>query len=72
MEKVTYVGMDVHLNSITAVWRQAGGMLRKVTVMNTPTGRKRLIKLIGTHNVWGCYEASSCGWEVYDDMKAQG
>ena len=72
MEKVTYVGMDVHLNSIAAVWRQAGGVQRKMTVMNTPTGREKLVKLIGKRNVWGCYEASSCGWEVYDDLKAQG
>ena len=72
MKKVTYVGMDVHLNSIAVVWGSAKEKLHKAVVPNTQEGMEGLVRAIGTNDVWGMYEASSCGFEVYDRLTGLG
>lgn len=72
MANVTYVGMDVHLNSIAAVWGKPGEKPRNTTVPNTEEGLQALSRVIGKGQVWGLYEASSCGFEVYDWFRTLG
>lgn len=66
MSKVTYVGMDVHLNTIAAVLGRAKEKPRCLIVENTPEGWEKLVRAVGPGEIWGVYEASSCGFEVYD------
>lgn len=72
MSTVIYVGMDVHLNSIAAVWGRAREGARSMTVAPTEEGFKRLVKEVGGTEVWGVYEASSCGFEAYDGFRELG
>lgn len=72
MSMVIYVGLDVHLNSIAAVWGQARETARSMTVAPDEAGLDSLTKAVGTGEVWGVYEASSCGFEVYDELRARG
>src|SRR2546428_8912787 len=72
MGKVTYVGMDVHLNSIAAVWGEAQEKPQTMTVTPTQEGFEALVKAVGSADVWGVYEASSCGFEAYDRLKEMG
>lgn len=69
MDKVTYVGMDVHLNSIAAVWGKAKEQPRSMTVVPDEEGYEALVKAVGAKEVWGVYEASSCGFEAYDRLR---
>jgi transposase len=66
MSKVTYVGMDVHLNLIAVVWGRAKEKPRCLIVENSPEGWEKLVRAVGPGEIWGVYEASSCGFEVYD------
>ena len=66
MSKVTYLGMDVHLNLIAVVWGRAKEKPRCLIVENTPEGWGKLLRAVGPGEIWGVYEASSCGFEVYD------
>ena len=66
MSKVTYVGMDVHLKLIAVVWGRAKEKPRCFVVENSPEGWEKLVGLVGPGEIWGVYEASSCGFEVYD------
>lgn len=68
MSMVTYVGLDVHLNSIAAVWARAQEKPRSVIVPNTPAGIEALLKAVGSGPVWAVYEASSCGFGLFDDL----
>ena len=72
MSMVIYVGMDVHLNSIAVAWGRALEKPRTLTITPTDEGFESLTKAIGTENVWGVYEASSCGFEVYDCLRELG
>lgn len=72
MSMVIYVGLDVHLNSIAAVWGKAKDRPRSMTVTPTEEGFKALTEAVGTKEVWGVYEASSCGFETYDQLRALG
>ena len=72
MSKRTYVGLDVHLNSIVAVWMVLGGKLRKLVVEPTVEGFDKLIQAVGGVEVWAAYEASSCGWEAHDELTRRG
>jgi len=69
---VIYVGLDVHLNSIAAVWGKVKDKPRSMTVTPTEEGFKELTKAVGTKEVWAVYEASSCGFEAYDELRALG
>jgi len=72
MNMVIYVGLDVHLNSIAAVWGKAKDKPRSMTIVPTEEGFKALTEAVGTGQVWGVYEASSCGFEAYDQLRALG
>lgn len=72
MSMVIYVGLDVHLNSIAAVWGKAKEKPRSMTIVPTEEGFKALVEAVGASPVWGVYEASSCGFEVYDQLRAAG
>jgi transposase len=72
MSMVTYVGLDVHLNSIAAVWARLQEKPRNLIVPNTPAGREALLKAVGTGAVWAVYEASSCGFELFDELTGRG
>lgn len=72
MSNVTYVGMDVHLKLIAVVWGRAKEKPRCFVVENTPEGWAKLVRLVGSGEIWGVYEASSCGLEVYDHFAKVG
>ena len=72
MKQVTYVGLDVHKKSITAVFGPARSRPETMKVTNDPKGWNRLVDRLRTWGVQGAYEASSCGFEVYDEMTARG
>jgi len=72
MGMVIYVGLDVHLNSIAAVWGKAKDKPRSMTIVPGDEGFKALTEAVGTGQVWGVYEASSCGFEAYDQLRALG
>ncbi len=72
MSMVIYVGLDVHLNSIAAVWGKAQEKPRNMTVSPTEEGFDSLVQAVGAANVWAVYEASSCGFEAYDRLRERG
>jgi len=72
MSMVIYVGLDVHLNSIAAVWGKAKDKPRSMTVTPTDEGLRTLARAVGEGEIWGVYEASSCGFEAYDQLRALG
>src|SRR4029077_16886674 len=53
MSKVTYVGMDVHLNSIAAVWGRPKEKPRCIVVESNPDGWAKLMRAVGPEEVWG-------------------
>lgn len=72
MTKVTYVGLDVHLKSIAVVWGKAKETPEHLEVPNTREGLANLARRVGSQDVWGVYEASSCGFGVYERMSRWG
>lgn len=72
MSMVIYVGLDVHLNSIAAVWGKAKDKPRSITVSPTEEGLEMLVRAVGSGEIWGVYEASSCGFETYDRLRGLG
>ena len=72
MSMVIYVGLDVHLNSIAAVWGKAKEKPRSMTVPPTEECLRKLSREVGTGEIWGVYEASSCGFETYDRLRELG
>src|ERR1700683_445055 len=78
MEKlITYIGLDVHKNTIAVAVAEAG--LRKEvrdygTIANTPAALKKLIaKLACTgHELRFCYEAGPCGYGIQRQIAAAG
>ena len=72
MVKVTYVGLDVHLNSIAAVWGKAQEKPGSMTIAPTEEGFEALVRAVGARDVWGVYEASSCGFDAYDRLREMG
>jgi transposase len=72
MSMVTYVGLDVHLNSIAAVWGRVQETTRSLIVPNTPAGLEALLKAVGLGPVWAVYEASSCGFALFDELTRRG
>jgi len=72
MSMVIYVGLDVHLNSIAAVWGKAKDNPRSMTIVPNEEGLKALTDTVGAGEIWGVYEASSCGFEIYDRLRELG
>lgn len=68
----TYVAMDVHQNFIVSVWRSRSRKERKIVVEANRGGLERLKQAVGDGAIWAAYEASSCGWEVYDELTKLG
>ena len=57
---VTYVGLDVHGETILAQWGKAGEKACRLEIPHTPAGLDRLVKRVGTTEVRAVYEASGC------------
>lgn len=72
MSMVSYVGLDVHLNSIAAVWGKAKEKPRTLVISPTEEGFGALVEAVGPGEVWAVYEASSCGFEAYDRLRELG
>ena len=72
MRKVAFVGLDVHKNSITAVFSPVHYQTQVMKVSNDPRGWNRLGDRLKDFYVDAIFEASSCGFEVYDEMTARG
>jgi transposase len=72
MKQVTYVGLDVHKKSITAVFGPVKSKPESLKVANDPKGWNRLADRLMTWDAQAVYEASSCGFEVYDEMTERG
>jgi transposase len=72
MSMVIYVGLDVHLNSIAAVWGKAKQNPRTLVITPTAEGYRALVEAVGPGEVWAVYEASSCGFETYDRLRELG
>jgi transposase len=72
MSMVIYVGLDVHLNSIAAVWGKAKAQPRTLVISPTEEGYSALVEAVGPGEVLAVYEASSCGLEAYDRLRELG
>ena len=72
MKKVTYVALDVHPHKIVAMWGRAQEMPRTMKVGESAQELQRLRTEVGPGEVWVTYEASSCGFVLYDRLSAWG
>jgi len=72
LKQVTYVGLDVHQNSITAVWGRRQEKMRWTRVINNDEGLEQLLKEVGAGEAWGVYEASGCGFGLHDWLTQRG
>ena len=72
MGQVTYVGLDVHKKTITAAFGPVRTKSEWMKVSNDVKGWNRLAEKLKEWDVRAVYEASSCSFEVYDEMKARG
>lgn len=70
--KVTYVSLDVHPETIVAEWGKVHEVVSRMEVPHNEQGIKRLAARVGSEKVWGVYEASSCGFGLYDTLTALG
>lgn len=69
---MTYVGLDVHDETIVAVWRQASGEMKQGTFSNDEKGVEALVKAVRTKRVWAAYETSGVGFVLYDQLTGMG
>ena len=74
MDGITFVGLDVHVKTITMAVIRADGVAQEVgTLANTAAGlRKRLGKLGDPAQLTVCYEAGPCGYGIYRELTRQG
>lgn len=72
MKQVTYAGLDVHKKSITAVFGPVRTNAESMKVTNNAKGWNRLAERLKERGAQAVYEASSCGFEVYDELTARG
>src|SRR5258708_4946294 len=69
-DRITYVGLDVHRESIV-VAVAAGGLRGEVReygrIANTPTALDRLLRKLGGDGMTlrFCYEAGPCGYDIH-------
>lgn len=68
----TYVGLDVHVESIRAVWGRVREELRSRTVRNDEGGIGSLLEAIGREKVSAVYEAGGTGFVLYDRLSREG
>lgn len=72
MRKVTYVGMDVHLNQIVAVWKRVDSREFYAAVANSESGWEELRRRVGCSDVVAVYEASGTGFGLRDWLTQRG
>ena len=65
--KLRYVGLDVHVDSITVAVAEEGGEARSLgTIPNTAEALRKLIARLGpSERLRICYEAGLCGFVLY-------
>jgi hypothetical protein len=75
VDRITYVGLDVHKEGIV-VAVAAGGLRGEVReygrIANTPTALDRLLRKLGGDgmNLRFCYEAGPCGYGIQRHVSA--
>jgi len=67
-DNMTYVGLDVHDETIVAVWRRPGFRPKEMVYSNDEKGIERLVKDIGTKEIWAVYETSGVGFVLWDTL----
>jgi len=77
MNKINYIAMDVHKNSIVVAESSSAGVSKIIgTYKNTESGLKILIKMIkkrqGNGECHVCYEAGPCGYSVKRVLERSG
>ena len=72
VKQITYVGLDVHKNSIMAAIGPVRSKAESMKVTNDLKGWNRLAERLKELEAQAVYEASSCGFEVYDELTARG
>jgi len=76
-DRITYVGLDVHKESIVVAMAK-GGHRSEVReygqIANTATALERLLRKLGGDGVTlrFCYEAGACGYGIQRRLSAQG
>lgn len=70
--KMTYVGLDVHRQSIMAVWGKVKEPKQTLEVPNTEAGILTLLAKIGRQYVWAVYEASGEGYGLLERLMKEG
>lgn len=74
-DRITYVGLDVHKESIVVAMARSGlrGEVREYgRIANTGTALDRLLKKLGSSTLRFCYEAGPCGYGIQRQLSAQG
>ena len=69
---VIYVGLDAHKETIEAEWGMARRTTKQMQVRYDEDGIQELAKAVGPGEVWAVYEASSCGFVLYDQLTRLG
>jgi transposase len=75
MEYTTFVGLDVHKDSIAvAVARDGRGAAEFLgTIINKPETIAKLVRRLGSaKDLYFCYEAGPCGYGIYRQLTAAG
>ena len=67
MKYTTFVGLDVHKDSISVAVVHAGSNEAEFlgTIPNHPDAICTLVKKLGTKGIQYCYEAGPCGYVIY-------
>ena len=76
-DRITYVGLDVHKDSIVVAVAEGGlrGEVREHgRIANTPTALDRLLRKLGGDGMRlrFCYEAGPCGYGIHRRLSARG
>lgn len=69
--RVTYVGLDVHDETIVAAWGRPSDP-NAMVVANTEEGIEELVRRVGAGPVWAAYETSGVGFVLHDQLTKLG
>ncbi|TDA70064.1 MAG: IS110 family transposase [Clostridia bacterium] len=75
MNYTTYVGLDVHKDTIAVAVIRPGQETAESLgiILNRPEALAKLVRKLGTpENLFFCYEAGPCGYSIYRQLKAMG
>jgi len=74
MEKVRFIGLDVHAETIAVAIAEPGGDVRSLGVIpNRPESIRKLVKKLGpAESLRACYEAGPTGYVLYWQLTALG